>query len=288
MGLGAGLAAVGSAVSFGAATGITAAVIGGAVVGAAVGALTAAVTSGDIGKGLLFGAIGGAVVGGISGAVGGVGSAVSGSTVNLGTGVVGVSSEGAYAAAGDAFMAGATEGISTTGVAGGLTAEIGVGTLGSMTTLESLGATVGVSALTEGVKGYLMAGAQEDSLEAAEKARKEEMDKYLELQTMKGEQSMEQIKYQRDNASAAETMANEARLAELSNRKAEFEQTLGFQREQYDATQEAKAERQALFGASTRRGGTVGDGTNVGIYQELQSQPQGALMNPLEEERKVA
>lgn len=273
MGIESAVIAIGSMGGF--FSGVTAAVIGSAIVGAAIGGLTAAIMGGDIGQGLLFGAIGGAVLGGISG----VGSTIAesaGSAGLTGSANLGIS-ESYLTAAGD-FATSAGTSISTSGFT----------SLTAPSILESVGAQIGVSALTEGVKGYIAADAQDEALKAQEESKANEYEKLLELQELKGKQTMEQIQYQRDNASAAEKLANEARLSELNQRKEEFASTLGFQREQYDATQQSKEERQALFSADTRRGGTVEDGTNVGIYSTLQDQGQGALLNPAEDKLKAA
>jgi len=281
--MGIALAGVGSFITFGVATGVTAAVIGGAVIGAAIGGLTAALTDGDIGKGMLFGAIGGAVVGGVSGMAAGVGAA--GSEAVAGT-------TSAYSAAGDAWMGGmaAESGIGASGISaaegigGGAGLAQGAGAVTSASMLEGVGMQVGLGALSTGVKSWLGGSGAED----AAAAKSEETEKYfanqLQLSKEKGEQTMQQLQYTKENASAAETMALDARMSELGQRKAEFDQSIGLQRDQFKFQEEAKAGRQALFSDSTRRGGDIENTyQESGIYDMLQEKPQSALAKPQEE-----
>jgi len=280
MGIEIGLAAIGTAVTgaFGVTVGTLAATaIGGAIVGAAIGGLTAAVMGGDIGKGMLFGAVGGAVMGYVMApATGGtmIGTEAGYTATGLQTGGVFDAAVGADAWA----VAGAEAG--GQGVIGGVLPSITMdSTVASASMLESVGMQVGVNALSTGVKSYLAAGAQEDASASAMEQQNAQLDKLLEQQRMKGEQALQQISAQRDTASAAEIMVTGSRTAELEQRKNEFDQTLGFQREQYAQTQQNQANRQALFGGETRRGGIVDDTyTDTGIYDELQKKPVTALV----------
>ncbi|MBV5342761.1 hypothetical protein JZU68_03800 [bacterium] len=268
MGLEGAAIAVGSFVTAGFATGVTAGIIGSAVIGAAIGGLTAAVMGGDIGQGMLFGAIGGAVLGAVTG-VGGNIAAEAGVTTAQTTSQLGtaLSTTGEFAA--------------ETGVAT-FSPELAMGISENVvapTMLESLGAQIGVSALEGGAKAYLMKGAAEDKAEGDAAQQTEYLNTLMEKQKLTGEQALQQIAAQKETASAAEKMATDSRMAELDQRKNEFAQTLGFQREQYAQTQENAANRQALFGGTTRRGGMVEDKPMTeGVFDTLQKKPVTALV----------
>lgn len=277
MGIEIGLIAVGSFVTAGFATGVAATVIGGAIVGAAIGGLTSALMGGDIGKGMLFGAIGGAVTGGVVSMAGAGSSVVSGVSSK-------VAKSGSYGVlasqAGGTGMATAV-GWTPAALGSGAVANTGaIAAASSASVLESVGAQVGIGALSSGVKSYLARGATEDAKESESEA----WDKRLEAQKMQGEQAMEQLRYTRESASAAERMAMDARLSELDQRKNEFTQTMELNRKQFEFQEKAKADRQALFAGASQRGGSGTDTYNdQGIYDTLQQKPQGALVNPEEE-----
>lgn len=261
---------VGGAVSAGYLAGTGAAVLGGAIIGAAIGGLTAAVMGGDIGKGVLFGAIGGAVMGGVSGAM----NTAATSTTTAATGV----------GSGTVNTAQAISGASQTVYGVGRTGSIAIGEVGSTlvkeTTkaglLENAGAYLGVNALTEGVKGYL-------ANEAADKEAKA-LSEQSELQRQH-EKDMLQMKLDADaagsGASGGDELAYNARMAELEQRRKEFERTMGLQEEQWGETKKATAARKALFeGVGRDRGATVeSDNTvaEVGIFDKLEEKPVSAL-----------
>ena len=261
---------VGSAVTAGFLAGTSAAVLGGAIIGAAIGGLTAAVIGGNIGKGVLFGAIGGAVMGGISGAMNT--AATSATTVASGT----VNTAQAVSGASQVVY----------GI-GGQTGSIAIGqgsTIGSTlvteTTkaglLENAGSYLTVNALTEGVKGYL-------ANEAADK-QAEALSEQNELQRQH-EKDMLQMKLDADaaggGASGGDELAYKARMAELDQRRKEFERTMGLQEDQWGETKKATMARKALFeGVGRDRGATVdSDNTvaEVGIFDKLEEKPVSAL-----------
>jgi len=265
MGVGAAIG-VGSFVTAGYLTGTAAAVLGGAIIGAAIGGLTAAVMGGNIGKGVLFGAIGGAVMGGISGAM----STATTTTTTAATGV----------GSGTVNTAQAISGASQTVYGVGRTGSIAIGEVVTETTkaglLENAGAYLGVNALTEGVKGYL-------ANEAADK-QAEALSEQNELQRQH-EKDMLQMKLEADaagsGASGGDALAYQARMAELEQRRKEFERTMGLQEEQWGETKKATAARKALFeGVGRDRGATVeSDNTvaEVGIFDKLEEKPVSAL-----------
>ena len=268
---------VGSFVTAGYLTGTAAAVLGGAIIGAAIGGLTAAVMGGNIGKGVLFGAIGGAVMGGVSGA--------------MSTAATSTTTAAAGAGAGTVNTAQAVSGASQVvyGV-GGQTGSIAIGqgsAIGSTLVtegtkaglLESTGAYLGVNALTEGVKGYL-------ANEAADK-QAEALSEQSELQRQH-ERDMLQMKLDADaagsGASGGDELTYKARMAELEQRRKEFERTMGLQEDQWGETKKATAARKALFeGVGRDRGATVdSDNTvaEVGIFDKLEEKPVSALEVP--------
>ena len=272
MGVGAAIG-VGSFVTAGYLTGTAAAVLGGAIIGAAIGGLTTAVMGGNIGKGVLFGAIGGAVMGGISGTLS---SAASSTTTSAATGV----------GSGTVNTAQAVSGVSQTvyGVgrqAVSTTIEQGATALATETTqaglLESAGSYLTVNALTEGVKGYL-------ANEAADK-QAEALAEQSELQRQH-EKDMLQMKLDADaaargGASGGDALSYRARMAELEQRRKEFDRTMSLQEEQWGETKKATAARKALFeGVGRDRGATVeSDNTvaEVGIFDKLEEKPVSAL-----------
>lgn len=261
---------VGSAVTAGFLAGTSAAVLGGAIIGAAIGGLTAAVMGGSIGKGVLFGAIGGAVMGGISGTMNA--AATSATTVASGT----VNTAQAVSGASQVVY----------GI-GGQTGSIAIGqgsTIGSTlvteTTkaglLENAGSYLTVNALTEGVKGYL-------ANEAADK-QAEALSEQNELQRQH-EKDMLQMKIEAESAgggaSSGDDLAYKARMAELDQRRKEYERTMGLQEDQWGETKKATMARKALFeGVGRDRGATVdSDNTvaEVGIFDKLEEKPVSAL-----------
>lgn len=273
MGVGAAIG-VGSFVTAGYLTGTAAAVLGGAIVGAAIGGLTAAVMGGDIGKGVLFGAIGGAVAGGISGTLSTAATSTTTATTGAGTGTVNTA-QAISGASQTVYGVGSQAG----SIAIGQGAGIG-STLVTETTkaglLENAGAYLGVNALTEGVKGYL-------ANEAADKEAKA-LAEQSELQRQH-EKDMLQTKLDADaagsGASGGDELAYNARMAELEQRRKEFERTMGLQEEQWGETKKATAARKALFeGVGRDRGATVeSDNTvaEVGIFDKLEEKPVSAL-----------
>lgn len=279
MGYGAAIA-VGSFVTAGYLTGTAAAVLGGALIGAAIGGLTTAVMGGDIGKGVLFGAIGGAVMGGISGALNTAATSTTTVTTGVGSGTVNTAQA----------VQGASQAVYGIGRQGSIMiGEVG-STLATETTkaglLESTGAYLGVNALTEGVKGYL-------ANEAADK-QAEALAEQSELQRQH-EKDMLQMKLDAEaagsGASGGDALAYKARMAELEQRRKEFERTMGLQEEQWGETKKATAARKALFeGVGRDRGATVeSDNTvaEVGIFDKLEEKPVSALEVP-KTERVVA
>lgn len=272
---------VGSFVTAGFLTGTAAAVLGGAIIGAAIGGLTAAVMGGSIGKGVLFGAIGGAVMGGISGTM----STAATSTTATGPGGL----------SGGALSTGAVSQRTMSAAMGVKTASEGAGaaigsTLVTETTkaglLENAGAYLGVNALTEGVKGYL-------ANEAADKQAKA-LAEQSELQRQH-EKDMLQMKLDADEAgggaSGGDELAYKARMAELEQRRKEFERTMGLQEEQWGETKKATAARKALFEGVGRDRGATAESDNtvaeVGIFDKLEEKPVSALEVP-KTERVVA
>ena len=260
---------VGSFVTAGYLTGTAAAVLGGAIIGAAIGGLTTAVMGGNIGKGVLFGAIGGAVMGGISGTLS---SAASSTTTSAATGV------GSGTAVNTAQ---AVSGVSQTVYGVGRQGSIVIGELATETTqaglLESAGSYLTVNALTEGVKGYL-------ANEAADK-QAEALAEQSELQRQH-EKDMLQMKLDAEaaaggGASGGDALSYRARMAELEQRRKEFDRTMSLQEEQWGETKKATAARKALFeGVGRDRGATVeSDNTvaEVGIFDKLEEKPVSAL-----------
>ena len=265
---------VGSFLTGGFLTGVSAGILGGAVIGAAIGGLTTAVMGGDIGKGVLFGAIGGAVMGGISGTM----STAATSTAATGPGGL----------SGGALSTGAVSQRTMSAAMGVKTASEGAGaaigsTLVTETTkaglLENAGAYLGVNALTEGVKGYLANEAADEQAKALEEQS--------ELQRQH-EKDMLQMKLDADEAgggaSGGDELAYKARMAELEQRRKEFERTMGLQEEQWGETKKATAARKALFEGVGRDRGATAESDNtvaeVGIFDKLEEKPVSALEVP--------
>ena len=265
---------VGSFLTGGFLTGVSAGILGGAVIGAAIGGLTTAVMGGDIGKGVLFGAIGGAVMGGISGTM----STAATSTAATGPGGL----------SGGALSTGAVSQRTMSAAMGVKTASEGAGaaigsTLVTETTkaglLENAGAYLGVNALTEGVKGYLANEAADEQAKALEEQG--------ELQRQH-EKDMLQMKLDADEAgggaSGGDELAYKARMAELEQRRKEFERTMGLQEEQWGETKKATAARKALFEGVGRDRGATAESDNtvaeVGIFDKLEEKPVSALEVP--------
>ena len=265
---------VGSFLTGGFLTGVGAGILGGAVIGAAIGGLTTAVMGGDIGKGVLFGAIGGAVMGGISGTM----STAATSTAATGPGGL----------SGGALSTGAVSQRTMSAAMGVKTASEGAGaaigsTLVTETTkaglLENAGAYLGVNALTEGVKGYLANEAADEQAKALEEQS--------ELQRQH-EKDMLQMKLDADEAgggaSGGDELAYKARMAELEQRRKEFERTMGLQEEQWGETKKATAARKALFEGVGRDRGATAESDNtvaeVGIFDKLEEKPVSALEVP--------
>ena len=272
---------VGSFLTGGFLTGVSAGILGGAVIGAAIGGLTTAVMGGDIGKGVLFGAIGGAVMGGISGTM----STAATSTAATGPGGL----------SGGALSTGAVSQRTMSAAMGVKTASEGAGaaigsTLVTETTkaglLENAGAYLGVNALTEGVKGYLANEAADEQAKA--------LSEQGELQRQH-EKDMLQMKLDADEAgggaSGGDELAYKARMAELEQRRKEFERTMGLQEEQWGETKKATAARKALFEGVGRDRGATAESDNtvaeVGIFDKLEEKPVSALEVP-KTERVVA
>ena len=269
MGVGAAIG-VGSFVTAGYLTGTAAAVLGGAIIGAAIGGLTAAVMGGNIGKGVLFGAIGGAVMGGISGAM----NTAATSTTTAASGTVNT----AQAASG-ASQAVYGVGGQTGSIAIGQGSTIG-STLVTETTkaglLENAGAYLGVSALTEGVKGYLANEAADKEAEAL--AEQSELQRQHEKELL---QMRIDAAEAGSGASGGDELAYKARMAELEQRRKEFERTMGLQEEQWGETKKATAARKALFEGVGRDRGATAESDNtvaeVGIFDKLEEKPVSAL-----------
>jgi hypothetical protein len=271
MGVGAAIS-VGSFVTAGYLTGTAAAVLGGAIIGAAIGGLSAAVMGGDIGKGVLFGAIGGAVMGGISGAMATAATSTTTTATTTTAGVgAGTGSGTLTVGMGSQSVLGGGVQVTTKGIGSTLVTETTKAKL-----LENAGAYLGVNALTEGVKGYL-------ANEAADK-QAEALSEQNELQRQH-EKDMLQMKLEADaagsGASGGDALAYQARMAELEQRRKEFERTMGLQEEQWGETKKATAARKALFeGVGRDRGATVeSDNTvaEVGIFDKLEEKPVSAL-----------
>jgi len=271
MGVGAAIG-VGSFVTAGYLTGTAAAVLGGAIIGAAIGGLSAAVMGGDIGKGVLFGAIGGAVMGGISGAMATAATSTTTTATTTTAGVgAGTGSGTLTVGMGSQSVLGGGVQVTTKGIGSTLVTETTKAKL-----LENAGAYLGVNALTEGVKGYL-------ANEAADK-QAEALSEQNELQRQH-EKDMLQMKLEADaagsGASGGDALAYQARMAELEQRRKEFERTMGLQEEQWGETKKATAARKALFeGVGRDRGATVeSDNTvaEVGIFDKLEEKPVSAL-----------
>ncbi len=262
--------AVGSFVTAGYLTGTAAGVLGGAIIGAAIGGLTSAVMGGDIGKGVLFGAIGGAVMGGISGTM----STAATSTTTAATGV----------GSGTVNTAQTISGASQTVYGVGRTGSIAIGEVGSTllkeTTkaklLENAGAYLGVSALTEGVKGYLANEAADKEAKALEEQSELQRQHEKELLQMRIDAAEAG-----SGASGGDELAYQARMAELEQRRKEFERTMGLQEEQWGETKKATAARKALFEGVGRDRGATAESDNtvaeVGIFDKLEEKPVSAL-----------
>ncbi len=269
--MGYGLAVyVGSTVTAGYLAGTGAAVLGGAIIGAAIGGLTAAVMGGDIGRGVLFGSIGGAVMGGVSGAM----NTAATSTTTAATGV----------GSGTVNTAQAISGASQTVYGVGKTGSIAIGEVGSTLVkegtkaglLENAGAYLGVSALTEGVKGYLANEAADKEAKALEEQSELQRQHEKELLQMRIDAAEAG-----SGASGGDELAYQARMAELEQRRKEFERTMGLQEEQWGETKKATAARKALFEGVGRDRGATAESDNtvaeVGIFDKLEEKPVSAL-----------
>ena len=267
MGVGAAIG-VGSFVTAGYLTGTAAAVLGGAIIGAAIGGLTAAVMGGNIGKGVLFGAIGGAVMGGISGAM----STATTTTTTAATGgtgggtlTIGMGSQGTTG-----VLSGGAQ-VTTQGIGSTLVTETTKAGL-----LENAGAYLGVSALTEGVKGYLANEAADKEAEAL--AERSELQRQHEKELL---QMRIDAAEAGSGASGGDELAYQARMAELEQRRKEFERTMGLQEEQWGETKKATAARKALFEGVGRDRGATAESDNtvaeVGIFDKLEEKPVSAL-----------
>lgn len=272
---------VGSFLTGGFLTGVGAGILGGAVIGAAIGGLTTAVMGGDIGKGVLFGAIGGAVMGGISG--------------TLNTAATSTTATGPGGLSGGALSTGAVSQRTMSAAMGVKTASEGAGAAISSTVikettkaglLENAGAYLGVNALTEGVKGYLANEAADEQAKA--------LAEQSELQRQH-EKDMLQMKLDADEAgggaSGGDELAYKARMAELEQRRKEFERTMSLQEDQWGETKKATAARKALFEGVGRDRGATAESDNtvaeVGIFDKLEEKPVSALEVP-KTERVVA
>lgn len=258
---------------------VGAAVVGGAIIGAAIGGLVAAVAGGSIGKGMLFGAIGGAVMSGIGAGMAGGGMTTAPESAALSSNAGGMS--------GGALESGAVSqrtmqaSVNAAGTTGKSLAEVG-SNLSKAASLEEMGSQLGVNVLTEGVKGYVQSQAQNEAMENAAKQ--------AELQRQH-EKDLLQMRIEGEaaagggGASGGDTLAYNARMAELNQRKTEFDRTMGLQEEQWGETKQATANRRALFSDMGNRGVESEDTTGTtGIFDELQDKPTSALVVPKEEE----
>lgn len=232
MGLGIAVS-LGSWITAGLATGAVAGAIGGAIIGAAIGGLTAAVTGGSIGKGMLFGAVGGAVAGGISGAFGGGGATAQGLAKAQQAANMGVNTGSQLA------LAEGTYGVASTGAT-----SISAG-------LSEVGVQVAGKAVASGIGGYMESEANKDTLAAQEKAatiaherNKETMKLASELSTSGG------------GGDGAE-LAYKARMAELSQRKTEFDTQTSQTRLEWDTEMERRKGRRALLSGDAAEDLTV-------------------------------
>jgi len=211
---------------------LAAGAIGGALIGAAVGGLTAAVMGGDIGKGMLFGAVGGAVTGGLSGYMASPG--LSGASMAV---------EGADSAGYMTQHVAEAQGVVQT--AGGASGASGGGWSATLKeTGKGLMKEVGGSVISEAAKGVMASWGAEDQREwdAEQAALAHERD--LAKIKLNGSLSSSGT----DNTAAR--LAYKARMAELDQRKTEFDTNTEFARTQWNTEQQRKKDRKELLRAS--------------------------------------
>lgn len=248
MGIGAAMVGLGTWITAGVATGITAGAIGGAIIGAAIGGLTAAVTGGSIGKGMLFGAVGGAVTGGISGYLGaGVSAGTAGGAGATGWGGASISSTVT------------TPSVLTAGNSLGGQA-VATSATSASTALESIGGEVVAKGVVAGIEGYMGNEAQKDAQKFADEQSALAHERNKETMRLASElanSSSSSGGSGTDNTAAH--LAYKARMAELGQRKSEFDQTMGQTRTEWDTEMERRAQRRGLF-TPDPTGSTVGDG----------------------------
>lgn len=227
--------------------------VGGAIVGAAVGGLSAAIMGGDIGQGILFGAIGGAVTGGIGGYLSGAGSSGFAATVAPGAGKTAI--ETGMSVTETAAVASKTGKVVAT--TSGATQQATQTISGS---LKSWGGELVKEYGGDMVKGmattYLSGKKMDAETENAMKLNKQKIEGELAILREKASLS-----------SSYGGSGDAAGLARVAEDRRQFDT-------QWEAAQQAKAKRKALFKGYANRGLTqAGPGTNdPGAYERLQAQ----------------
>lgn len=249
--MGIGLAIAGAWTAIGSAT-IAGVAIGtalqGAIIGAAIGGITAAVSGGSIGTGILFGAIGGAVAGGI--------------TSYFTPGVTGAT--GGISQAAGQTAAHSANALNVAGTAVGHT--VGQTTAASTSSLlGTIGSQVLSTGLTTGIQGYLANEAAADLAKDKKKEsalaheRNKEILKLQSSLSKSGSGTAQAV----DNTGAE--LAYNARMAELDQRKNEFDTQTSQTRKEWDTEMERRSQRRALFsGGATSAAPTVSEGTSDG------------------------
>lgn len=218
-------------------------IIYGAILGAVLGGLTAAISGGDIGDGILFGAIGGAVTGGLGAYLSlGASTATSAATSSANQALIGAEGVG---------WGGTVQATSP------VIAPTTAANLGSAATGASITSELGGSIIKTGIQGYLTSeaasDARDDAKEAAILARQHDLDK-LKLQAS----------LQRGTDNTGAILDYEASMAQLDQRKIEFDTSTSQYEQERSDVQNLAADRRASFESSGGRRVDTSDASGGG------------------------